>query len=95
MVVWHAFLSSADFFSKSTFSKNYFRNIIRVSNSMDPEQARLFVGPDLGPYWLQRLSADDTSGQRVNDVHSRFKRNILSEINILPYIPNHYIYCTN
>ena len=25
-----AFLSSADFFSKSTFSKNYFRNTIRV-----------------------------------------------------------------
>ena len=42
-------LSSADFFSKSTFTKNYFRNMIRVSNSLDPDQARPFVEPDLGP----------------------------------------------
>ena len=32
-VIFYAFLSSADFFSKSTFSKNSLRNIIRVSNS--------------------------------------------------------------
>ena len=52
-VIFHAFLSSADIFpSKSTFSKNYFRNTIRVSNSLDPDQA---------PNYLQRLSADDTS----------------------------------
>ena len=31
---------------------------IRVSNSLDPDQARHFVGPDLGPNCLQRLSAD-------------------------------------
>ena len=53
-------LSSADFFSKSTFLKNSFRNTIRVSNSLDPDQARPFVGPDLGPNCLQNLSADDT-----------------------------------
>ena len=64
--ILHAFLSSADFFSKSTFLKNSFRNAIRVSNSLDPDQARHFVGPDLGPSYLQRLSADDTSRQRVN-----------------------------
>ena len=58
-------LSSADFFSKSFFSSNSFRNIIRVSNSLDPDQARQFVGPDLGPNCFQRLSADDTSTQRV------------------------------
>ena len=34
---------------------------IRVSNSLDPDQARHFVGPDLGPNCLQRLSADDKS----------------------------------
>ena len=34
-------------------------NTIRVSNSLDPDQARNFVGPDLGPYCLQRLSADN------------------------------------
>ena len=57
------FLSSADFFSKSTFSKNAFKNIIRVSNSLDSDQARHFVGPDLGPNCLQRFSADDTDRQ--------------------------------
>ena len=34
---------------------------MRVSNSLDPDQARYFVGPDLGPKCLQKLSADDTS----------------------------------
>ena len=43
-----------------------------MSNSLDPDQARHFVGPDLenvgpdlGPNFLQRLSADDTSRLRV------------------------------
>ena len=45
---------------------NYFRNTIRVSNSLDPDQARHFVQPDLGPNCLQRLWAEDTSRQRVN-----------------------------
>ena len=36
-----------------------------MSNSLDPDQARHFVGPDLGPNYSQRLSADDTCGQRV------------------------------
>ena len=59
------FLLSADFFYlKLTFSKNYFRNTIRVSNSLNPDQARHFVGPDLGPNSLQRLSANDTSMQK-------------------------------
>ena len=52
--------------SKSTFSKNSFRNRISVSNSLDPDQARHSVGPDLGPNCLQNLSADDTIGDRVN-----------------------------
>ena len=38
-----------------------------MSTSLDLDQARHFVGPDLGPNCLQRLSADDTSRQRVND----------------------------
>ena len=53
-------------FSKSTFSKNSFRYTGRVSNSLDSDQARHIVGPDLGPNCLQRLSTDDTSRQRVN-----------------------------
>ena len=35
------------------------------SNSLDPDQARLFVTSDAGPNCSQRLSADDTSRQRV------------------------------
>ena len=53
------FLSSAVFFSKSTFSKNYFGNAISVSNNLNPDQAQHFVGPDLGTNCLQRLSAAD------------------------------------
>ena len=30
-----------------------------MSNSLDPDQTGHFVGPDLGPNCLQRLSADD------------------------------------
>ena len=53
-------------FFKINFFINSLRNTIRVSNSLDPDQARHFVGPDLGPNCLQRLTADDTSRQRVN-----------------------------
>ena len=45
-------------FLKWGFSKNYFRNTIRVSNSLDPDQAQCNVGPDLGPNCLQRSSAN-------------------------------------
>ena len=44
-----------------TFSKDSFRDTITVSNGLDPDQARHFVGPDLSPNCLQRLSADDKS----------------------------------
>ena len=43
------------FFSKLTFSKQSFRNMISA-NRLDT---------DLGPNYLQRSSADVTSGQRV------------------------------
>ena len=54
-------LSSADFFSKSTFSKNSFRNTIRVSNSLDLDQDRRSVGADRGTNCLQILLANDKS----------------------------------
>ena len=34
-----------------------------MSNSLDPDQARHFVRPDLGPNCLQMLSASDTRRQ--------------------------------
>ena len=39
-----------------------------MSNSLDPDQARRIVGPDLGPNCLPRLSADDTGRQRVKQM---------------------------
>ena len=40
-------------------------NTIQVSNSLDPDQARHFVWPDLGPNCLQRLSAE-IAGKELN-----------------------------
>ena len=58
-------LSSADFFSsKLTFLKNSFRNTIRVSNGLDPDQDRS-VGPDLGLNCLQMLSTDHKSCRKL------------------------------
>ena len=53
-------LPSTDFFQNHLF-KNSFSNrcTIRVSKSLDPDQARHFVRPDLGTNCLHRLSADD------------------------------------
>ena len=58
---------SVCYFFTITFSKDYvFSNTFRVSNDLDPYQARLFFGPDLGPKCLQRLPADVTSSLIVN-----------------------------
>ena len=46
---------------KKKKKKKSFRNTIRVSNSLDPDQVRRFVGPDLDLNCLKRLSADDKS----------------------------------
>ena len=35
-----------------------------MSNGLDPDLARCFIRPDLGPNCLQRISADDTSRHR-------------------------------
>ena len=49
------------FFKLTFFQKHFFRNTIRVSNNLDPDQTQHFVGPDLSPNCLQRLSADGKS----------------------------------
>ena len=38
---------------------NYFRNAFTVSNSLDPDQDRHSVGPDLVPNCFQRLLVED------------------------------------
>ena len=44
--------------------KNSFRNTIDFKH-LDPDLAQHFVGPDLGPNFLQNLSAEDKRRQRV------------------------------
>ena len=48
-----------------------------MSNSLDPDQARLNVGPGLSPICLQGLSADNTRRQRVKS------KNILDTLDSL------------
>ena len=61
-VIFHVFLSSTFFsFSKLSSFLNSFKNTIRVSNGLDPDQDRHSVGPDLDPNSLHVLSADDKS----------------------------------
>ena len=43
------------------FQNNSFRKAYKCQNNLDPDQDQYFVGPDLGPNFLQRLSADDKS----------------------------------
>ena len=39
-----------------------------MSDSLDPDQDRCSVGPDLGPNCLQKLSGDNTSRRRVKTI---------------------------
>ena len=63
-------VSSADFFSNLTFKKNSLKNTIRVSNSLDPDQNRHFVGPESDPNCLQRLSTVIRSCHLQGEVNS-------------------------
>ena len=45
-------------------------NTIRVSNSLDPDQARHFVRHYLGPNCLQRLSVDDKSCHKQAELNT-------------------------
>ena len=84
LIILHALLSSAEFFSKSTFSNNSFRNTIRMSNLLDPDQARHYVRPDLDPKCLQRLSADDTRRQKVKVNQFYLPKSFLYSVTVNP-----------
>ena len=58
------FLWPADFFNSNSLRKNISR-ISSESNSLDPDQVRRYVGPDLSSNCLQRLIADNTMSQSV------------------------------
>ena len=62
-VILHAFFVACLFLNQ--LKK---QGIPSVSNSTDPDHTRHFVGPDLGPNCLKRLSADGTSWHRVKRV---------------------------
>ena len=70
-------------FQNKLFSKNYFSSTIRVSNGLDPDKDRHFVGPYLGPTCLQRLSADNKSGRRQGKSKMQWLMNVL-------YIPDEF-----
>ena len=73
------FLSPADFFNINlSFLKKSFRNTIRVSNSLEPDQARHYVWPDMGPTCLQTSSADDKSSHLAGSL--RVKQFLHSQI---------------
>ena len=57
--------------------KSLYRNILRVSNRLNPDQDRRYVSPDLDSNVLQRLSADDKSHMawREFKVYSQSKQN--------------------
>ena len=63
----HFFAVCYILFSKSLFSRISFFYTIKVSNSLDPAQARHCDGPDLGYNCLKLLSADATSRQRFKE----------------------------
>ena len=58
------FLSPSDFSPKINFFEKFVRKTTRVLYSLDPDQVRTFVRPDLGPGCFKQLSNDDTSRQK-------------------------------
>ena len=61
-------------FSKSTFSKSSFGNTLRVSNSLDPDQARRFVGPVPGPNCLQNYRQTTLGDKELISMAAVLKR---------------------
>ena len=76
-------LSSADFFSKPTLSKNSFRNTIRVLNRFDPEQVQHSDGPDLGPNCLQ-------SYQQMTKIAACNTRGVWKVLSMVYYLSNQF-----
>ena len=60
-VVFHAFVVVWWLFLKLTFLKIISGTLSESPNSLDPDQDRLSVCPDLSPNCLQRLSADNSN----------------------------------
>ena len=76
------------FFQIQLFSKFYYRNIIRVSNSLYPDQARRFVGPDLGPNCLQGHQQTTLEGKDLKRHNS--KMHIFSQLTLKVYVNDRF-----
>ena len=50
-----------------------------MSNSLDPDQAGHFVGADLGPNCLERLSTDDTLGKELTNCEMIVIRGVIKK----------------
>ena len=57
-------------FFQNSFSTDSFRNTVRVSITLDPDQGGQNIGPGLGPNCLQRfsISANNTDMQNVKSI---------------------------
>ena len=64
-------LLSADFFQNQFYQK-ILPGTLSVSNCLDPDQDRHFVGPDLDPNCLQTLSADDKDMESFTSNQDKF-----------------------
>ena len=90
---WHFYLFHACFLS-SNFSKaiiisrKFLTQIPSVLNSLDPDQARHFVWPDLGPNCLQQLSVKNITRLRVKGEKGAFFLNCLLFVSLLNKISN-------
>ena len=58
LIIFETFVIICWLLIKINFFKNSDRNTIRVSNGLYPDQNRRSVGTELGPNYLQMLSAD-------------------------------------
>ena len=76
----HAFCHLLMFF-KIIFFENSFRKTISAI-SLDPDQSRHFVGPDLGPNCLQRLLEDYTTPAKFCSTNWRCSRTVLEHLEL-------------
>ena len=63
-VIFRAFCCLLIFFKNNVIF--FFRNIPIASIRLDPDKTRRFLGLDLGPNCLQRLSANETSRKELS-----------------------------
>ena len=90
----HHFCCLLIFFKINLYKRFFQEYHTRVSNSLDPDQARLFVGPDLGPKFqtvLQRSSEDGTEWQ-TKIIFIPNKPVVLNVIGILEFFYYKWVY---